>query len=174
MRTIRRIAAALCLATLVWAGVCAPGPRAETVLRVVPHADLKNIDPIWTTAYITRNHGYMVYDTLFALDADLVPRPQMVDRWTVSDDGLSYRFTLRDGLAWHDGAPVTAADCVASIRRWGALRPRCSISSPAISSRTNWKGLRSRRWPCAKSCMSLSMRKSAMRRRANRPVSGSN
>jgi peptide/nickel transport system substrate-binding protein len=120
MRTIRRIAAALCLATLVWAGVCAPGPRAETVLRVVPHADLKNIDPIWTTAYITRNHGYMVYDTLFALDADLVPRPQMVDRWTVSDDGLSYRFTLRDGLAWHDGAPVTAADCVASIRRWGA------------------------------------------------------
>ena len=116
MGTIRRIAAALCLATLVWS---AP-PRAETVLRVVPHADLKNIDPIWTTAYITRNHGYMVYDTLFALDADLVPRPQMVDRWTVSDDGLSYRFTLRDGLAWHDGAAVTAADCVASIRRWGA------------------------------------------------------
>jgi len=120
MGTIRRIAAALGLATLAGVGVCAPQARAETVLRVVPHADLKNIDLIWTTAYITRNHGYMVYDTLFALDADLVPRPQMVDRWTVSDDGLSYRFTLRDGLAWHDGAAVTAADCVASIRRWGA------------------------------------------------------
>ncbi|MDP6205720.1 MAG: hypothetical protein QF457_07920, partial [SAR324 cluster bacterium] len=51
---------------------------AETVLKVIPHADLKNIDPIWTTAYITRNHGYMVYDTLFAMDANLKPQPQMV------------------------------------------------------------------------------------------------
>jgi peptide/nickel transport system substrate-binding protein len=93
---------------------------AETVLKVVPHADLKNIDPIWTTAYITRNHGYMVYDTLFALDENLEVRPQMVDRWEVSDDGLVWTFTLRDGLMWHDGTAVTAADCVASIRRWGA------------------------------------------------------
>ncbi len=91
----------------------------QSVLRVVPHADLKNHDPIWTTAYITRNHGYMVYDTLFAMDADLKPQPQMVDSYTVSADGLTYSFKLRDGLAWHDGAPVTAADCVASIQRWG-------------------------------------------------------
>ncbi len=98
-----------------------PAPdAAESVLRVVPHADLKNIDPIWTTAYITRNHGYMVYDTLFALDENLDVQPQMVDSWSVSDDGLVWSFTLRDGLVWHDGAPVTAADCVASIRRWGA------------------------------------------------------
>ncbi|MDP6951420.1 MAG: ABC transporter substrate-binding protein [Alphaproteobacteria bacterium] len=90
------------------------------MLRVVPHADLKNIDPIWTTAYITRNHGYMVYDTLFALDEDLEVQPQMVDSWSVSEDGLSWSFTLRDGLLWHDGAPVTAADCIASIKRWGA------------------------------------------------------
>ena len=88
-------------------------------LKVIPHADLKNVDPIWTTAYITRNHGYMIYDTLFSLDADLRPQPQMVDTWTVSDDGLVYTFTLRDGLQWHDGAPVRSADCVASIRRWG-------------------------------------------------------
>ncbi len=94
--------------------------RAESVLRVVPHADLRNIDPIWTTAYITRNHGYMVYDTLFALDSNLEVQPQMVDRWSVSDDGLIWRFTLRDGLRWHDGAAVTATDCVASIRRWSA------------------------------------------------------
>jgi peptide/nickel transport system substrate-binding protein len=93
---------------------------ADSVLRIVPHADLKNIDPIWTTAYITRNHGYMVYDTLFALDENLEVQPQMVADWSVSADGLTYRFALRDGLLWHDGAPVTAADCVASIRRWSA------------------------------------------------------
>jgi peptide/nickel transport system substrate-binding protein len=92
--------------------------NAEKVLRVVPHADLKNVDPIWTTAYITRNHGYMVYDTLFAADANGEIHPQMVGDYSVSDDGLTYTFTLRDGLKWHDGDPVTAADCVASIMRW--------------------------------------------------------
>jgi peptide/nickel transport system substrate-binding protein len=68
---------------------------AEKVLRVVPHADLRNIDPIWTTAYITRNHGYMVYDTLFAMDEKLKVQPQMVDKWKVSKNGLVYTFTLR-------------------------------------------------------------------------------
>ena len=94
--------------------------QAETVLRAVPHSDLKILDPIWTTAYITRNHGYMVYDTLFALDAAGNIQPQMVDTVTTSDDGLTITMTLRDGLTWHDGAPVTAADCVASINRWGS------------------------------------------------------
>ena len=98
-------------------GLVAPA-HAESVLRIVPHADLKNIDPIWTTAYITRNHGYMVYDTLFAMDEKLQVRPQMVDSWSVSEDQLTWTFILRDGLRWHDGNPVTAADCVASIRRW--------------------------------------------------------
>ena len=93
--------------------------QAEKVLRIVPHADLKNLDPIWTTAYITRNHGYMVYDTLFAVDENLKIQPQMIDSWKVSSDNLVYSFTLRDGLKWHDGKPVTAADCVASIARWG-------------------------------------------------------
>ncbi len=92
---------------------------AESVLRAKVHADLKNIDPIWTTAYITRNHGYMVYDTLFALDADFNVQPQMAESHSVSDDGLVHTITLRDGLKWHDGAPVTAEDCVASIARWG-------------------------------------------------------
>src|SRR6202163_1701310 len=95
----------------------------EKMLRFIPQADLRSIDPIWTTAYITRNFGYMVFDTLFALDKDLQPRPQMVDRWTVSDDKLSYSFTLRDGLKWHDGQPVRAADCVASIERWAKRDP---------------------------------------------------
>lgn len=92
---------------------------AETVLRVATHAGLSGLDPIWTTAYITRNHGYMVYDTLFAVDETFEVKPQMVDTWEVSDDGRVYTFTLRDGLTWHDGDPVTAEDCTASIERWG-------------------------------------------------------
>ena len=94
--------------------------HADSTIRMVAHADLKNIDPIWTTAYITRNHGYMVYDTLFALDANFEPQPQMVDDYILSEDGLTYEFALRNGLQWHDGNPVTAEDCVASLRRWGA------------------------------------------------------
>ena len=111
-------AAAVALGAAV--GLTAQAAQAETVLRVIPHADLKNVDPIWTTAYITRNHGYMVYDTLFAMDENLEPQPQMVDTWEVSEDGLTWSFVLRDGLMWHDGTPVTAEDCVASLKRWGA------------------------------------------------------
>jgi len=84
------------------------------------HSDLKVLDPIWTTANIVRNHGYMVWDTLFAMDEKLQAQPQMVDTWTLSDDKLTYTFTLRDGLKWHDGKPVTAEDCIASLKRWGA------------------------------------------------------
>jgi peptide/nickel transport system substrate-binding protein len=115
---LRTAAAAIALAfTFVTAtGWADPGP---TTLRFIPQADLRSIDPIWTTAYVTRNFGYLVFDTLFSLDKDFKPQPQMVDRWTVSDDKLTYRFTLRDGLKWHDGQPVRAADCVASLKRWG-------------------------------------------------------
>jgi peptide/nickel transport system substrate-binding protein len=96
------------------------GAQAQQTLRFVPHSDLKILDPIWTTAYITRNHGYMVYDTLFAMDANGEIKPQMVDKTDISADKLTYTMTLRDGLAWHDGAPVTSEDCVASIKRWAA------------------------------------------------------
>ena len=95
------------------------GAFAETTLRVVMHSDLKIVDPIWTTAYMSRNYGYMVYDTLFAMDEKLAIKPQMVDSYSVSDDTLTYTFSLRDGLLWHDGAPVKAEDAVASIKRWG-------------------------------------------------------
>src|SRR6201997_2764949 len=108
-------AAALALALAPAAGRSETGTKT---LRFIPQADLRSIDPIWTTAYVTRNFGYLVYDTLFALDKDFKPQPQMVDHWTVSDDKLTYKFTLRDGLKWHDGQPVRAADCVASIERW--------------------------------------------------------
>ena len=96
------------------------GALAETTLKFVPHSDLKILDPIWTTAFISRNHGYMVYDTLFAMDAQGEIKPQMVEKYDVSADKLTYTLTLRDGLLWHDGAPVTSEDCVASIKRWGA------------------------------------------------------
>ena len=87
-------------------------------ITAVMHSDLRVIDPGFTTAYITRDHGYMVYDTLLATDSNFKIQPQMAD-WKVSDDKLTYTFTLRDGLKWHDGPPVTAEDCVASLKRWG-------------------------------------------------------
>ena len=91
---------------------------AGKIITAVMHSDLRIIDPLFTTAYITRDHGYMVYDTLLATDSDFKIQPQMADV-KVSDDKLTYTFTLRDGLKWHDGAPVTAEDCVASLKRWG-------------------------------------------------------
>jgi peptide/nickel transport system substrate-binding protein len=94
-------------------------PVAAKTITAVMHSDLRVIDPGFTTAYITRDHGYMVYDTLLATDSSFKVQPQMAE-WKVSDDKLTYTFTLRDGLKWHDGAPVTAEDCVASLKRWGA------------------------------------------------------
>src|SRR6266850_5577876 len=115
--TLRRLIAGLtALAALALVGPA----TAETTLRVVMHSDLKIVDPIWTTAYIVRNHGYMIYDTLFATDANGEIKPQMVDKHAVSADQLTHTFTLRDGLVWHDGGAVTAEDCVASIKRWAA------------------------------------------------------
>ena len=116
----RRTVLSAMLAVPLALGPLLADARAETVLRVIPHADLKNLDPIWTTAYITRNHGYLIYDTLFAMDENFRPQPQMVDTWTTSEDGLVWSFVLRDGLKFHDGAPVTGEDVVASLMRWGA------------------------------------------------------
>lgn len=110
------------LATFVLAVLAGFGTpaMAQTTLRMVSHADIKVLDPIWTTALISRNFGYMIYDVLFAKDANLQVQPQMADHYTVSDDKLTYTIVLRDGLVWSDGTPVTAEDCVASLKRWGA------------------------------------------------------
>src|SRR5215204_1274833 len=105
---------------LVAAAAFAAPAYAQSTLKVALHSDLKIVDPVWTTALISTHHGYMIYDTLFALDEKLEVKPQMVDKWEVSPDKLTWTFTLRDGLEWHDGTPVTGADCVASIKRWGA------------------------------------------------------
>ena len=94
--------------------------QAQVTLRAAMHSDLKVLDPVWTTALISTHHGYLVYDTLFALDEKLEAQPQMVEKYDVSPDKLVWTFTLRDGLAFHDGAPVTAEDCVQSLKRWAA------------------------------------------------------
>ncbi|WP_433993650.1 ABC transporter substrate-binding protein [Tardiphaga robiniae] len=107
------LAAALALPSL-----SSPALAAGKTISAVMHSDLRVLDPIITTAYIVRDHGYMVYDTLLAIDENFKVQPQMAS-WKVSDDKLVYTFTLRDGLKWHDGKPVTAEDCVASLQRWG-------------------------------------------------------
>ena len=94
--------------------------EANRTLRFIPQADLSILDPHFNTAYVTRNHAYMVYDTLYGLDGRLQPQGQMVAGHQVDDDGKRWTLTLRDGLRWHDGTKVLARDCVASIRRWGA------------------------------------------------------
>lgn len=113
--TIRFIGTAvLALATL-----SASAQDGTKVLRMVPQSDLKILDPIWTTAFVTRDHGYMVYDTLFGVDAKGEIQPQMVESYTATPHGKMWTFTLRKGLAFHDGQPVTSSDVIQSLKRWG-------------------------------------------------------
>jgi peptide/nickel transport system substrate-binding protein len=98
----------------------AASPRT---LRFVPQADLSNPDPVWSTATIAAIHGYLIWDKLYDLDEAMAPRPQMVGAEEVADDGLTWRLTLRDGLAFHDSEPVRARDCVASILRTARRTP---------------------------------------------------
>jgi len=103
------------------AGLASPAiAQPARVLRFIPQADLSTLDPHWNTAYVTRNHGFMVFDTLYGMDSAYRATPQMLSGHTTEADGLRWTLTLRDGLRWHDGTPVLARDCVASIRRWGA------------------------------------------------------
>ncbi|SDN19885.1 ABC transporter substrate-binding protein [Afipia sp. GAS231] len=90
---------------------------AGKTITAVMHADLRT-PGMQTTAYIVRDFGYMIYDTLLAQDSSFKIQPQMAE-YKISDDKLTYTLTLRDGLKWHDGTPVTAEDCVASLKRWG-------------------------------------------------------
>jgi peptide/nickel transport system substrate-binding protein len=96
---------------------------AERTVRLAPHADLANFDPIWTGAYIARNAGLLVWDMLYGVDANLKPQRQMVEAEEVSGDGLTWTFRLRPGLKFHDGEPVLAKDAVASVNRWAVREP---------------------------------------------------
>ena len=92
--------------------------QSQTTLKFIPQLDLAFLDPHWTPAYVTHNHGYMVFDTLYGQNGSFTASPQMVAGHTTENDGKLWKLTLREGLLWHDGTPVLARDCVASIKRW--------------------------------------------------------
>ena len=118
--TVSRLAAAAAAAASVLAATGAALAQGDPkVLRIVPHSNLSILDPIQTTAYMSRNHGYMIYDTLFGTDEKNQIKPQMVESWTESPDHRLWTFKLRKGLEFHDGKPVTSEDAVASLQRWG-------------------------------------------------------
>jgi len=114
---------------------CAQQASRARTLRFVPQSDLALLDPIFTSAQVTRNHGWAVYDTLFGVTADDLVKPQMAEGYTVSDDGRTYRIKLRSGLKFHNGEPVRAQDCVLSLKRWGA---RDGVGQTASSFVDNW------------------------------------
>lgn len=96
--------------------------QGKSVLKFIPQSDLAIVDPVWTTAYVTRNHGYMIYDTLYGQAGQkygFKATPQMVAGHTIEDGGKTWKLTLRDGLMFHNGDKVLARDCVASSKRWG-------------------------------------------------------
>jgi peptide/nickel transport system substrate-binding protein len=95
------------------------GGKAKAIVYV-PQANLTSLDPVWTTAVVTRNHAGLVFETLFGRDEQLVPRPQMLESYENSADGKTWTFKLREGLVFHDGEKVLARDCTASLKRWMA------------------------------------------------------
>ncbi|MCW5620591.1 MAG: ABC transporter substrate-binding protein [Burkholderiales bacterium] len=139
---IRPLTFALLAAALGLATPSAWSQGGSKVLRIVPHSNLTVLDPIWTTAYITRNHGYQIYDTLFGLDAKGNVQPQMVEKYEVSKDRKTWTFTLREGLEFHDGKPVTSEDVIASLTRWaqrdsmGAMLMSFATGMQAVNART--------------------------------------
>ncbi|WP_431285357.1 ABC transporter substrate-binding protein [Humitalea sp. 24SJ18S-53] len=108
------------------------GSVART-LRVIPQANLTSLDPVWTTAVVTRNHAFMIYDQLCAQDAAGNIQPQMGEGWVTEPDGLAWTFTLRPGLLFHDNVPVRAQDAVASIKRWARRDPFMQVLAPNIA-----------------------------------------
>lgn len=123
MRRRHLLAAATAAALPARAALGQGTAGAARVLKFVPQADLAVLDPIVTTAYVTRHHGYAVWDTLYGFTQDYTAEPQMAEGHSVEDEGRRVTIRLREGLKFHDGAPVRAVDCVASIRRWGARDP---------------------------------------------------
>ena len=127
--------------------LAATGARGQSrdpkVLKFVPQANLTSLDPIWTTAQVTTNHGYAVFDTLYGLDNALRPQPQMAKGHTASDDRRVWTVELRDGLKWHDGQPVLARDCIASLQRWSK---RDSFGQLLDAAAENWEALDEKRF----------------------------
>ncbi|MGO4392259.1 ABC transporter substrate-binding protein [Variovorax sp. M-6] len=137
----RTLAAFAALSALALSTASLPVLAQTKTLRVVAHADVKILDPTFTTAYISRNFGHMVYDTLFAQDSTGAPKPQMVEKYTSSKDGKQWSFTLRPGLKFSDGSPVTSADAVASMQRWSL---RDSLGRAMGTAGAEWKAVDAR------------------------------
>jgi hypothetical protein len=141
----RRVLTAAAGAATVFSAPTFPRAAALTgALKVVLESEVVILDPHFTTAAITRSFGYHVYDTLFAMDERGRIKPQMVDHFESSADRLRWTFELRDGLRWHDGGPVTASDCVASLERWA---PRDAMGRLLMASTQSREERRSRRDP---------------------------
>jgi peptide/nickel transport system substrate-binding protein len=117
--------------------------QAAKVIRIAPQSNLAVLDPFWTTATVTRTHGYMIYDTLFGTDAEGRIRPQMVDTWSTSKDRLTWTFTLRKGLAFSDGQPVTSRDVIASLERWAK---RDNLGQKLAAALDRWEALDAHRF----------------------------
>lgn len=120
----RRALIASATTTLFAPSISRGAPAAP--LKFIPQSDLTILDPIVTTVYTARNHGFMVFDTLFGMNSQYRIEPQMLEGFSVEDDGKTWKLMLREGLLWHDGEKVLARDCVASIRRWA---PRDGIGT---------------------------------------------
>ena len=126
MRRRNLLAGGAALATVGTTGLARPAIAQDAsakVLKFVPQANLANPDPIWTTATVAFNHGYMVWDTLYGINDALVASPQMCAGHEVSSDELTWTFTLRDGLKYTDGEPVRPIDCTTSIARFSVKNP---------------------------------------------------
>ncbi|MDB5412891.1 MAG: Peptide/nickel transport system substrate-binding protein [Rubritepida sp.] len=119
-------------AAVIAAPAVAQGQAART-LRVIPQANLTSLDPVWTTAVVTRNNAFMIYDQICAQDAAGEIKPQMAEGWVVADDRLTWTFTLRPDLVFHDGTKVTSKDVVASIKRWARRDPFMQVLSVSVA-----------------------------------------
>jgi peptide/nickel transport system substrate-binding protein len=131
-RSLLHAAGAAALAGALPAPAFSQGAAAR-ILRVIPQANLTSLDPVWTTAVVTRNHAFLIYDQLCAQDSTGEIRPQMAEGWTTEADGLTWTFTLREGLAFHDGEKVLAKDCAASIKRWARRDPFMQVLWPSVA-----------------------------------------
>jgi peptide/nickel transport system substrate-binding protein len=116
------------------AALARPAIAAETkTLIFVPQTNLTSLDPVWTTATVTRNFALMVYEGLYGRDQAFNPQPQMLAGHVIDNDGLRWTMKLRDGLFWHDGTPVLARDCVASLQRWLKRDPTSVIIDARVA-----------------------------------------
>lgn len=137
MATLKNKADALRRRTLLTSpgALAAPGlalAQGRKVLKFIPQSDLGTLDPVWFGGVVVLNHGHMVFDTLYGMDAAYQTQPQMAEGHVIEDDGKTWRIRLRDGLTWHDGEKVLARDCVASIRRWG-VRDNSGVTLMAVT-----------------------------------------